>query len=148
MSDPSSAVMDFPRRDAQDKLRGRTRFTVDRARPGMLHAALLRAETPSARIVRIDVSLARKMPGVRAIATGRDASALHGIGIADHPLFATGLIRYVGEPIAAVAAETSAQAEPAAGAIIVELEPLSAIITMADALAPDAPLVHPDWRDY
>src|ERR1700733_15080849 len=111
MSDPSSAVMDFPRRDAHDKLCGRTRYTVDQARPGMLHAALLRAETPSARIVRIEVSKARKMPGVRAIATAADAPALHGIGVADHPLFAKDLIRYVGEPIAAVAAETFAQAE-------------------------------------
>jgi CO/xanthine dehydrogenase Mo-binding subunit len=148
MSDPSSAVMDFPRRDARDKLCGRTRYTIDRARAGMLHAALLRAETPSARIVRIDVSQARKMPGVRAIATGADAPALHGIGIADHPLFATDRIRYVGEPIAAVAAETFAQAEAAAAAVGVELEPLPAVITMADALAPGAPLVHPDWRDY
>jgi len=148
MSDPNSAVMNFPRRDARDKLCGRTRYTVDRARPGMLHAALLRAETPSSRIVRIDVSKARKMPGVRAIATADDALARHGIGIADHPLFATDLIRYVGEPIAAVAADTFAQAESAAAAISVELEPLPAVITMADALAPDACLVHPDWRDY
>ena len=148
MSDLSSAVMNFPRRDARDKLCGRTRYTIDRARPGMLHAALLRAETASARILSIDVSQARKMPGVRAIATARDASALHGIGIADHPLFAADLIRYVGEPIAAVAAETFAQAEAAAAAISVELEPLPSVITMADSLAPGAPLVHPDWRDY
>ena len=99
MSDLSSAVMNFPRRDARDKLCGRTRYTIDRALPGMLHAALLRAEIASARIVRIDVSKARKMAGVRAIATGDDAPARHGIGIADHPLFAMDRIRYVGEPI-------------------------------------------------
>ncbi|HTE92480.1 MAG TPA: xanthine dehydrogenase family protein molybdopterin-binding subunit, partial [Bradyrhizobium sp.] len=138
----------FPRRDACDKLRGYTRYTVDRGRPGMLHAALLRASTPSARIVRIDASEARKMPGVRAIVSAVDAPGRHGIGIADHPLFATGCIRYDGEPIAAVAAETLAQARAAAAAIIVELEPLPAAISMADALAPDAPLVHPDWRGY
>jgi CO/xanthine dehydrogenase Mo-binding subunit len=114
----------------------------------MLHAALLRATTPSARIVRIDTSRARKMPGVRAIVSAVDAPARHGIGIADHPLFATGRIRYDGEPIAAVAAETLRQAQAAAAAIIVELEPLPAAVTMADALASGAPLVHPDWRDY
>jgi CO/xanthine dehydrogenase Mo-binding subunit len=66
----------------------------------------------------------------------------------DHPLFATDHIKYDGEPLAAVAAETFAQAQAAAAAIIVELEPLPAVISMADALAPNAHLVHPDWRDY
>jgi CO/xanthine dehydrogenase Mo-binding subunit len=148
MLEPSNAVANFPRRDARDKLKGQTRYTVDRGRPGMLHAALLRADAPSARIVRVDASDARKMPGVRAIVTAADAPGRHGIGIADHPLFATGWIRYDGEPIAAVAAETLAQAQAAAAAIIVDLEPLPAVISMADALAPDAPLVHPDWRRY
>ena len=73
MPEPSNAVMNFPRRDAGDKLRGHTRYTVDRGRPGMLHAALLRANAPSARIVRIDASEARKMPGVRAIVSAVDA---------------------------------------------------------------------------
>jgi CO/xanthine dehydrogenase Mo-binding subunit len=148
MLEPSNAVANFPRRDARDKLKGQTRYTVDGGRPGMLHAALLRADAPSARIVRVDASDARKMPGVRAIVTAADAPGRHGIGIADHPLFATGWIRYDGEPIAAVAAETLAQAQAAAAAIIVDLEPLPAVISMADALAPDAPLVHPDWRRY
>ena len=53
----------------QRLLRGRTRFTIDRARPGMLYAALARARIPSARIVRIDTSVARRMPGVRAVLT-------------------------------------------------------------------------------
>src|ERR1700728_3581564 len=148
MSEAANATINFPRRDARDKLRGRTRYTVDRVRPAMLHAVLARAQVPSARILRIDISTARKMSGVRAIVTAADAPGRHGIGIADHPLFATGWIRYDGEPIAAVAAETLAQAQAAAAAIIVDLEPLPAVISMADALAPDAPLVHPDWRRY
>ena len=106
MSDAANVAMNFPRRDARDKLRGRTRYTVDRARPGMLHATLARAQVPSARIVRIDTSAARRMPGVRAIVTGADAPFRHGIGIADHPLFAMDRIRYDGEPIAAIAADT------------------------------------------
>ena len=52
MSDAANVAMNFPRRDARDKLRGRTRYTVDRARPGMLHAALARPKVTSARIVR------------------------------------------------------------------------------------------------
>jgi CO/xanthine dehydrogenase Mo-binding subunit len=140
--------MNFPRRDAADKLRGRTRYTIDQVRPRMLHGALARAQVPAARILRIDVSAARAMPGVRAVVTAADAPFRHGIGIADHPLFATELIRYDGEPIAAIAAETQAQAEAAAAAILVETESLPAVLSMADALAPKAPLVHPEWRDY
>jgi CO/xanthine dehydrogenase Mo-binding subunit len=148
MVNPSDAVMNLPRRDARDKLQGRTRYTVDRALPGMLHAVQLRSTVPSARIVSIDATAARKMPGVRAIAMADDAPGRHGIGLADHPLFATGIIRYDGEPLAAVAADTLAQAEAAAAAIVVELELTPAVITMEDALAKGAPLVHPGWKSY
>ncbi len=104
--DASAAVMNYPRRDARDKLTGRTRYTVDRAAPGMLHAAVLRSEVASARIVALDVSAAEAMPGVRAVITAKDAPGLHGIGVADHPLFASDRIRYHAEPLAAVAADT------------------------------------------
>ncbi|PAY07422.1 aldehyde oxidase [Bradyrhizobium sp. UFLA03-84] len=147
MSDVS-ATMDLRRRDAADKLRGRTRYTIDRYLPGMLHAAVLRASVPAGRIIRLDTSRATRMPGVRAIVTAADAPGMIGIGIADHPLFARDVIRYDGEPLAAVAAVTLAQAQAALAAIDVEIEPLPAVLTMADALAPDARLVHPDWRDY
>lgn len=147
MSDVS-ATMDLRRRDAADKLRGRTRYTIDRYLPGMLHAAVLRAGVPAGRIIRLDTSRAARMPGVRAIVTAADAPGMIGIGIADHPLFARDVIRYNGEPLAAVAAATLAQAQAALAAIDVEIEPLPAVLTMADALASGAPLVHPDWRSY
>lgn len=148
MVEASAAVMDLRRRDARDKLTGRTRYTADRAAPAMLHAAVLRAEISSGRIVRLDTAKAAAMPGVRAIIGAADAPGRTGIGIADHPLFAVDVVRYVGEPLAAVAAETLAQARAALDAIEVEIAPLPAAITMAEALAPDAPLVHPHWRDY
>ncbi|WP_375776661.1 xanthine dehydrogenase family protein molybdopterin-binding subunit [Bradyrhizobium sp. ma5] len=147
MSDVS-ATMDLRRRDAADKLRGRTRYTIDRYLPGMLHAAVLRAGVPAGRIIRLDTSRAARMPGVRAIVTAADAPGMIGIGIADHPLFARDVIRYDGEPLAAVAAATLAQAQAALAAIDVEIEPFPAVLTMADALASGAPLVHPDWRSY
>jgi CO/xanthine dehydrogenase Mo-binding subunit len=147
MSDVFVAT-DFRRRDARDKLRGRTRYTIDRYLPGMLHAAVLRASVPSGRIVRLDISKAARMPGVRAIVTAADAPGKIGIGIADHPLFASDLIRYDGEPLAAIAADTLIQAKAALAAIDVEVEPLPAVLTMAEALAPEAPLVHPDWREH
>ena len=144
----ASATMDFSRRDALDKLRGRTRYTMDRYLPGMLHAALLRSDVPAGRIARLDVAKATRMPGVRAVVTAADAPGKIGIGIADHPLFAGEFIRYDGEPLAAVAAGTLDEARAAIAAIDVEVEPLPAVLTLADALMPGAQLVHPDWRDH
>jgi CO/xanthine dehydrogenase Mo-binding subunit len=147
MSDVS-ATMDFRRRDARDKLLGRTRYTIDRYLPGMLHAAVLRASVASGRVVRLDVSRAARMPGVRAVVTSADAPGKIGIGIADHPLFASDVIRYHGEPLVAVAADTLIQAKAALEVIEVEVEPMPAVLTMAEAIAPDAIFVHPNWRDY
>jgi CO/xanthine dehydrogenase Mo-binding subunit len=148
MTDVSTTVMDLPRRDARDKLRGRTKYTNDRARPDMLHAVLLRATVPCGRIVRLDMSSALECPGVLGVASAADAPGNYGIGIADHPLFAVDVIRYHGEPIAAIAAETEAEARAALAAVIFEIEPVQPLLTMAEALAPGARLVHEDWRSY
>lgn len=142
------AVMNLARRDARDKIGGRTRYTVDQAGPGTLQAAIRRSEIAAARIVRMDVTAAKAMPGVRAVITAEDAPGTHGIGVIDHPLFARNVIRYHGEPIAAVAADTIEQARAAAAAIEIELEPLAPLLTMEAALAPGAALVHPDWKSY
>lgn len=147
-AEPPNAVMNFARRDARDKLRGRTRFTVDQVRPDVLHGFVLRAGLPSARIVHLDTSVARKMPGVRAVVTAQDAPGKYGIGVADQPLFANDVVRYHGEAIAAVAADTLQQAKDAAASIHVSLEPIPSVLTMADALAPNAPHVHKDWKTY
>lgn len=146
--DPRSAVMDLPRRDALDKLTGRTRYTIDSIGPDMLHAVIVRSNVASARIVAIDVSKALAMKGVRAVVTHADAPGLHGIGIADHPLFARDVIRFHGEPLAAVAADTLEIARAAADAVTVVSEPLPVLLTMAEALAEGAPLIHPDWQGY
>ncbi len=143
-----AAVMDLPRRDAADKVRGRTLYTTDRVRPGVLHGAILRATVPAGVIRKLDVAPARAMPGVRAVATAADAPGMHGIGVADHPLFASDRVRYNGEPLVAVAADTEAQARAALEAILVEIELLPAVLTMEAALAPGAPIVHEGWKDY
>ncbi|MBZ9771638.1 xanthine dehydrogenase family protein molybdopterin-binding subunit [Mesorhizobium sp. CO1-1-8] len=148
MSELSATVMNLPRRDAQDKLRGRTKYTNDRVRPDMLHAVLLRSTVPAGRIRKLDVSAALRCPGVRAVATGADAPGLYGIGIADHPLLAIDTIRYHGEPIAVVAAETEKQARAALAVIVLEVEPLAPVSSMAEALQPAARLVHEGWRGY
>lgn len=145
--DPKSVVMDLPRRDAQDKLTGHTRYTIDQM-AGTMQAVLVRASHASGRIRRIDLSRARALPGVRAVVSAADTPGLHGIGIEDHPLFAHDLIRYHGEPLAAIAADTLAIARAAAALVEVEVEALPPVLTMAEALAPDAPLIHPAWRSY
>ncbi|MFE3836414.1 xanthine dehydrogenase family protein molybdopterin-binding subunit [Pseudogemmobacter sonorensis] len=146
--DPRLAVMDMPRRDARDKVTGRTRFMVDMAGNDVLRAVVMRADVGSARILRIDTSAARKMRGVRGIATAEDAPLLHGIGVMDQPLFARDRIRYRGEPICAIAADTLEQARAACAAVVVETEEMPACLTMAEALAPGAPELHPDWKSY
>jgi len=145
---PEGAVMNLARRDARDKLSGRTRYTIDQAGPGTLQAAILRSEIASARILGIDISVAKAMPGVRAVITAADAPGRHGIGVIDHPLFARDVIRYHGEPIAAVAADTIEQARAAAAAIRLEVEQLAPVLNMEAALGPGASLVHPDWKSY
>lgn len=142
------AVMDYPRRDARDKLQGRTRYAADLGGLETLHAVLVRAEVASAHILRVDVSRAQAMPGVRAIATAADGPGLHGIGIADQPLFAGTVVRHYGEPIAAIAADTLAQAQAAAREVILETAPLPPVLTMAEALTEGARLIHPDWATY
>ncbi|WP_422371767.1 xanthine dehydrogenase family protein molybdopterin-binding subunit [Hoeflea sp.] len=146
--EPSTAVMDYPRRDAGDKLTGQTRYTVDRAGPDTLKAVLFRSEIAAGRIVRLDVEAARRAPGVRAVATAVDAPGHFGLGIADHTLFAKDFIRHHGEPIAAIAADTLEQARAALDLVVLEVEPMPALLTMGAALADGAPEIHPDWKNY
>lgn len=144
----SSIGVDIPRRDAADKLTGATQYTLDLAPGGMLHAAVARSEVAAGRINNLDVSAAEAMPGVRAVVTAADAPGRYGIAVADHPLFADGYIRYRGEPLAAVAADTMEQAEAAAAVVEVDIEPFDPILDLADAVAEDARVIHPDWEDY
>ncbi|PVA09562.1 aldehyde oxidase [Pelagivirga sediminicola] len=146
--EPSGAVMDYPRRDAGDKVRGRTKYTVDQAGSDTLHAVLVRSDVAAGRIAALQVDAALAMPGVRAIATGEDAPDRHGLGIADHPIFASTDIRYHGEPILAIAADTLDQAKAAAAKVVLRIDPVEPVLTMAEALQAGARLIHPDWKDY
>ncbi|OZE85344.1 aldehyde oxidase [Rhodococcoides fascians] len=136
------------RRDGPDKVTGRTRFTIDSFPPRVLHAALRRSDIAAGRIIRLDTTRARALDGVRAVVTADDAPGFEGIGIRDRQLFAGELIRYVGEPMAAVAADTVEIAQLACTLIDVEIEEYEPIVRMQDALADDARLIHPDWELY
>ena len=141
-------------------LTGRGRYVSDWNLPGQAHGHFLRADRPHARIVSIDASGALGMPGVVAVLTGDDVAAagmqsltaaapMKGRGGAEqarppHPMLAQGRVRYVGEPVALVIAETAVQAQDAAEAVMVEYEDLPAVVEARDALAAGAPLVHDD----
>jgi carbon-monoxide dehydrogenase large subunit len=140
-------------------LAGAGRFTNDEALPGQAHLVFLRAPHAHARIAAIDTSAARAMPGVVAILTGEDVAAagLKPLGVAlpfkrpdgsdlaapPRPILAQGVVRFVGEAVAAIIAESAAAARDAAEAIMVNYEELTAVSALHDAIAPGAPQLWP-----
>ncbi len=133
------------RLDVVEKVTGRARYVTDMELPGMLHAKLLRSPHAHARIRRVSVETARSQPGVRAVVTSRDfawCDPYFGPALRDRPILAIDVARYEGEPVAAVVADTEEAAAEALTLIDVEYEELPAVTTLAEALAPGAPLVH------
>ena len=136
---------DVPRTDAVPKVTGGAQYVADLQFPGMLHAAVLRSPHPHARILSIDTSAASAMPGVKAVVTGADtAKRKWGAFRPDLYPLAIGKVRYVGDEVAAVAATDPAIARAAVDRIVVEYEVLPAVLSIDQALAPGAPLVHDD----
>jgi xanthine dehydrogenase YagR molybdenum-binding subunit len=119
-----------PRQNGRAKVTGATLFTVDIVLPGMLHARVLRSPLPHARVRAIDVDAARRHPGVRAVLVAAGP---------DDPASAT--LRYVGAPVAAVAAVSVAAAEEALGLIRVDYEPLPFVVDLDGAREAAAPVV-------
>jgi CO/xanthine dehydrogenase Mo-binding subunit len=132
------------RPDAAPKVKGEFQYGSDLRREGMLFGATLRSPHPHARIVGIDTATAKKMSGVKAIITAAElpTRALFGLMKLDQPVLASGKVRYVGEPVAIVAAETAEEARLAARAISVRYEPLVPITDPVAALQPNAMSLH------
>jgi carbon-monoxide dehydrogenase large subunit len=140
----------FPRVDAADKVSGRSQYAGDVYLPGMLICKVLKSSRPHARILGIDTSQAEQLPGVRAVITGKDVPDVRfGSGaVKDRRVFALEKVRYVGEPLAAVAAVDEITALEALDLIRVEYADLPAVTDPIAALKPDAPLVHADLPGY
>jgi len=132
-----------PRVDGIDKVTGKAKFVGDLTIPGMLQGKILRSTYPHARLVSIDASQAEALPGVLAVLTASDIADLNLI-YSGRPVIATDKVRYVGEPVAAVAAVDLATAEEALSLIQVEYEELPAVVGIDAALKKDAPLIHRD----
>jgi CO/xanthine dehydrogenase Mo-binding subunit len=135
-----------PRKDGPAKVTGQAVYTADIHLPHMAFAKVFRSEVAHARIRSVDASAALARPGVIAVVTGEDLGQLHsqrfGHAVKDHPILAIDKVRYVGEPVAAVIALDETTAQAALEDIVVDYEELPALMTAAEALAPDAPLVH------
>jgi len=150
MARPTRVVgKSLARIDAPGKVSGTAVYAADFALPGMLCGKVLRSPLPHARIVRLDVERARDLPGVRAVVTAADVPDVrYGGAVKDETVFARDKVRYVGQPVAAVAAATPEAASAALAAIDVVYESLPAVLDLEAALAPGAPLIHEAWESY
>ena len=149
MSGIRSIGIPSPRVEGQQKVGGEAIYAVDVALPDMLWAKVLRSPIAHGRIKKIDVGKAAKLPGVKAVLTGADLSGARiGKKIVDMPLLAEDVVRYAGEKVAAVAADSEAIAAAALELIEVEYEDLPIVTDPLAAMAQDAPLLHPNVADY
>ncbi|MDR7422247.1 MAG: xanthine dehydrogenase family protein molybdopterin-binding subunit [Armatimonadota bacterium] len=138
-----------PRLDGFHKATGRFAYGTDVVVAGMLHGRVARSPYPHARIRAIDTSAALATPGVVAVVTGRDLPERRfGALVKDETVLAVDVVRYVGQPVAAVAALAVEAAIEAAARIAVEYDPLPAVDTPEAALRAGAPLVHEAWTTY
>jgi xanthine dehydrogenase molybdenum-binding subunit len=139
----------LPRREAREKATGAAVYTDDIVVPRMLYGAVLGSDYAHARILSCDTTAAEALPGVKVVLTGDKLDGkLHGKCIEDEPILATGKVRYVGEPVAAVAAVDRATAKQALQLIEIQYEELPAVFDAEAALAADAPPIHEARMSY
>ena len=134
-----------PRADGMAKVTGTATYASDITLERMAWAKLLRSPFAHAKILSIDVSEAKRQPGVIDVLTGNELGPLHpyyGHAVKDHPLLAIGKVRFVGEPVAAVIGEDELSAQEALDKIKVDYEELTPVLDVKTALAPGAVLVH------
>jgi len=152
----SSVGQSFPRIDARGKVTGETAYSGDLSMRGMLYAKILFAERPHARVLSVKTGKAQGAPGVIAVYTSKDVPVNeYGLQIPDQPVLCgpgsskpgTDIVRFIGDQVAFVVAQTEAAAEAALKLIEVEYEDLPIVSDPLEALKPDAPRVHPEIGD-
>ncbi|MGH7835737.1 MAG: xanthine dehydrogenase family protein molybdopterin-binding subunit [Candidatus Binatia bacterium] len=138
-----------PRVEGELKVTGAALYSADLKLPGILWGKVLRSSISYGRIKSIDTAKARQVAGVKAVLTGQDVTGLRiGRCIYDTPVLADGLVRFIGEKVAAVAAETEEAAEQALDLIQVEYEEMEPVLDPQAAIGPGAPILHPDLLSY
>src|SRR6185369_14951208 len=138
-----------PRVEGELKVSGAARYAVDITLPGMLWGKLLRSPIASGKIKRIDSQKAQALAGVHAVITGADCTGLKiGRRLYDMPILADGEVRFIGEKVAAVAADTEEIAEEALQLIEVEYEESEPLLDPVAALGSDAKMIHPNVASY
>lgn len=139
-----------PRTDAPGKVTGEAPYTMDMFPEGILHAKLVTSDEAHARVLDVDTSRAERLEGVIAVATAADTPPSRlGERVRDEPVLADETVRYVGEPIAVVAAESEPVAEQAVDLVAVRYEPLTPVTDLAAAAESDPPaVVHEDPESY
>jgi CO/xanthine dehydrogenase Mo-binding subunit len=139
----------IPRVDSKEKITGSAIFTDDiQFGNKLLHARIKRSPHPHALIRSINTSKAEALPSVKVVVTGKDFSGRIGLYLKDRHIFARDRVRFVGEPVAGVAATSEEIAEKALDLIEVEYKPLKAVFHPEEAIKSDAPIIHPDLGDY
>ena len=137
------------RKDGAAKVTGRAVYAPDISFPEMLYGALLRSPHPHARILKIDTTKARSLPGVSSVVTFEDVPPVKfGVMLEDQSLFAAEKVRYIGDPVAAVAAESRKTAEAALQLIEVDYELLEPVFDPLLAMNDNAPIIHEELENY
>lgn len=137
-----------PRKESLEKVTGTARYNTDYSAPGLLYAWMVTSLYAHAKINAVNTAAAEKTPGVRAVITGGAYTQLYGEVMEDRPFLAKDKVRYFGEPIAVVIADSMEKAKEAAGRVRVDYEPLPAVNSIDAALAGDAPLIHEQLAYY
>lgn len=136
------------RKEALDKVTGGVKYVGDLITPGMLHARLVTSAYAHAKIQLIDTAEALKSPGVKAVLTGQDFPILTGAYLEDRPMIAREKVRYYGEPVAVVIANTELEAKTAAEKIRVDYLLSPVVNSPGEAVKPTSPLVHENLGQY
>lgn len=136
-----------PMLDSLARVTGAVEYLVNLKLPNMLVGKIVRATVPHAKLLSVDASNAEKIAGVRAVLTRADISKLYGTGIADQGVVAIDRVRFIGEPVAVIAAEDREAAEDAAGRVEITYEELPTVYSELDAVKPGSPILHEKFQN-
>ena len=139
---------DIQRKEAWDKVTGVAKYTDDYILPGILYAKMVTSSYAHAKIKSLDITEALLAPGVQSVVTGNDFPILCGVVLEDHPPLATNKVRYFGEPIALVVANSEREAMHAAKLVKVEYEPLPVVNSLNEAIKDNAVIIHENLSQY